>query len=87
MNDERHDEDHCVGNTVYDEFEFIRNAAPVTDNTPKEAYDDITRSLSDLHPITFQAPAEKYKLLVFIDNQCGYCSDVVKMLSSTQMQA
>ncbi|WP_239006484.1 MULTISPECIES: thioredoxin fold domain-containing protein [Enterobacteriaceae] len=51
---------------------------PVTDNTPKEAYDDITRSLSDLHPITFQAPAEKYKLLVFIDNQCGYCSDVVK---------
>lgn len=51
---------------------------PTTDNTPQEAYDDITRSLDDLHPITFQAPAEKYKLLVFIDNQCGYCSTVVK---------
>ncbi|MGN7788204.1 thioredoxin fold domain-containing protein [Enterobacter sp. 22452] len=48
------------------------------DNTPKEAYDDITHSLADLQPITFQAHAEKYKLIVFIDNQCGYCSDVVK---------
>lgn len=51
---------------------------PTTDNTPQEAYDDITRSLADLQPITFQAAAEKYKLLVFIDNQCGYCSSVVK---------
>jgi thiol:disulfide interchange protein DsbC len=49
-----------------------------TDNTPKEAYDDITHSLADLQPITFQAPTEKYKLLVFIDNQCIYCSNVVK---------
>ncbi|MDY0416396.1 thioredoxin fold domain-containing protein [Enterobacter sp. 170198] len=49
-----------------------------TDNTPLEAYNDITRSLADLQPITFQAPAEKYKLLVFIDNQCVYCSNVVK---------
>ena len=49
-----------------------------TDNTPQEAYDDITHSLADLHPITFQAPAEKHKLLVFIDNQCSYCSQVVK---------
>ncbi|EQC2548827.1 thioredoxin fold domain-containing protein [Enterobacter sichuanensis] len=48
------------------------------DNTPQEAYNDITHSLADLQPITFQAPAEKYKLLVFIDNQCIYCSNVVK---------
>ena len=41
-----------------------------TDNTPQDAFNDITRSLADLQPITFQAPAEKYKLLVFIDNQC-----------------
>lgn len=41
-------------------------------------YDDITHSLADLQPITFQAPTEKYKLLVFIDNQCIYCSNVVK---------
>lgn len=49
-----------------------------TDNTPQDAFNDITRSLADLQPITFQAPAEKYKLLVFIDNQCIYCSNVVK---------
>lgn len=54
------------------------NTFATTDNTPEEAYKDITRSLADLHPITFQAPAEKYALLVFIDNQCSYCSDVVK---------
>jgi len=53
-------------------------AFAAADNTPQEAYDDITRSLADLHPITFQAPAEKHKLLVFIDNQCSYCSQVVK---------
>lgn len=49
-----------------------------TDYTPQDAFNDITRSLADLQPITFQAPAEKYKLLVFIDNQCIYCSNVVK---------
>ncbi|MBF1982951.1 thioredoxin fold domain-containing protein [Enterobacter asburiae] len=49
-----------------------------TDTTPQDAFNDITRSLADLQPITFQAPAEKYKLLVFIDNQCIYCSNVVK---------
>lgn len=49
-----------------------------TDNTPQDAFNDITRSLTDLQPITYQAPVERYKLLVFIDNQCIYCSNVVK---------
>ena len=53
-----------------------------TDNTPQDAFNDITRSLADLQPITFQAPAEKYKLLVFIDNQCIYCASGVQPIRS-----
>ncbi|MBR7358302.1 thioredoxin fold domain-containing protein, partial [Klebsiella pneumoniae] len=32
----------------------------------------------ELEPVTFQAKAEKHKLLVFVENQCVYCSYVVK---------
>ena len=32
----------------------------------------------ELEPVTFQAKAEKHKLLVFVENQCIYCSYVVK---------
>ncbi|MCS5982027.1 thioredoxin fold domain-containing protein [Klebsiella pneumoniae subsp. pneumoniae] len=39
---------------------------------------DISRSLTELQPITFQSGVEKYKILVFVDNQCVYCSYVVK---------
>ncbi len=53
-------------------------SSPVSDTTPQMAYEDISRSLPELEPITFQAGAEKHKLLVFIDNQCFYCSYVVK---------
>lgn len=49
-----------------------------SDTTPQIAYEDISRSLPELEPITFRASAEKHKLLVFIDNQCVYCSYVVK---------
>lgn len=42
------------------------------------AYEDISRSLTGLDPVTFQAKAEKHKLLVFTENQCVYCSYVVK---------
>ncbi|MCW1875988.1 thioredoxin fold domain-containing protein [Erwinia sp. INIA-01] len=49
-----------------------------SDTTPQMAYEDISRSLPELEPITFQSNAEKHKLLVFIDNKCVYCSYVVK---------
>ncbi|MER3927931.1 thioredoxin fold domain-containing protein [Klebsiella pneumoniae] len=52
--------------------------APVLDTTPQMAYEDISRSLTELQPITFQSGVEKYKILVFVDNQCVYCSYVVK---------
>ncbi|HCA9948968.1 MAG: thioredoxin fold domain-containing protein [Klebsiella sp.] len=54
------------------------SSAPASDTTPQMAYEDISRSLPELEPITFQASAEKHKLLVFVDNQCIYCSYVVK---------
>ncbi|EEG0918921.1 thioredoxin fold domain-containing protein [Klebsiella pneumoniae] len=56
----------------------LASPIPASDTTPQMAYEDISRSLSELEPITFQASAEKHKLLVFIDNQCVYCSYVVK---------
>lgn len=46
--------------------------------TPEESVKDIATHLDALHPITWRSPAEKYHLVVFIDNQCRYCSDVVK---------
>lgn len=49
-----------------------------SDATPQMAFDDISRSWSELEPITFQASTEKHRLLVFIENQCVYCSKVVK---------
>lgn len=52
--------------------------APVLDTTPQMAYEYISRSLTELQPITFQSGVGKYKLLVFVDNQCVYCSYVVK---------
>ncbi|MCS4378944.1 hypothetical protein MU434_31525, partial [Klebsiella quasipneumoniae subsp. similipneumoniae] len=44
--------------------------APSLDTTPQMAYEDISRSLTELQPITFQSGVEKYKILVFVDNQC-----------------
>lgn len=52
------------------------SAAPTSDLTPQMAYEDISRSLAELEPVTFQAKAEKHKLLVFVENQCVYCSYV-----------
>lgn len=46
--------------------------------TPEESVKDIATHLDALHPITWRSPVEKYHLVVFIDNQCRYCSDVVK---------
>lgn len=46
--------------------------------TPEGIYEDISLSLPELEPITYQSNTEKHKLLVFIDNQCIYCSYVVK---------
>ncbi|MGF5218305.1 thioredoxin fold domain-containing protein [Klebsiella pneumoniae] len=54
------------------------SSVSASDTTPQMAYEDISRSLPELEPITFQAGAEKHRLLVFVDNQCIYCSYVVK---------
>lgn len=43
--------------------------------TPEESVKEITDHLEELKPITWVAPAEKYHLVVFIDNQCSYCSE------------
>ena len=59
-------------------FTTQASSAPDLDSTPLMAYEDIIRSLPELEPITFKSPSEKHQLLVFIDNQCVYCSYVVK---------
>ena len=50
-------------------FSVGATTAPVLDTTPQMAYEDISRSLTELQPITFQSG---------VDNQCVYCSYVVK---------
>ena len=47
-------------------FSVGATTAPVLDTTPQMAYEDISRSLTELQPITFQSGVEKYKILVFI---------------------
>ena len=46
-------------------FSVGATVAPVSDTTPQMAYEDISRSLTELQPITFQSGVEKYKILVF----------------------
>lgn len=59
-------------------FAALSAAEPAPDTTVGEAYADIIRSLPALEPITYPSAVEKYRLLVFIDDQCVYCSYVVK---------
>lgn len=46
--------------------------------TPEASVKEIADNLVELNPITWTASAEKYHMVVFIDNECSYCSDVVK---------
>lgn len=46
--------------------------------TPEESVREISDHLPSLKPITWTSAAQKHHLVVFIDNQCVYCSDVVK---------
>lgn len=51
-------------------------------STPEEDVQDVIQHLPTLKPITYQAATEKYHIAVFIDNQCGYCADVLKNVKS-----
>lgn len=46
--------------------------------TPEEDEQYIVQHLPELKPITYQAAQEKYHLVIFVENQCVYCSDVLK---------
>ncbi|WP_434670887.1 thioredoxin fold domain-containing protein (plasmid) [Klebsiella sp. B345] len=47
-------------------------------STPEEDVQTLIQQLPALKPITYQASDEKYHIVVFIENQCGYCADVLK---------
>ncbi|ADW76736.1 MULTISPECIES: thioredoxin fold domain-containing protein [Enterobacterales] len=53
-------------------------AAASDELSPEQSVQEITAKLSELSPITWPATPEKYHLVIFIDNQCSYCTDVVK---------
>lgn len=57
---------------------FSATASVSVDATPADAFKDLNRTLPELTPVTFTAANEKHKVLVFIDNQCTFCSQVVK---------
>lgn len=57
-------------------------AAVATELTPEQSVKEIVQKLDGLSPITWRAATEKHHLVVFIDNQCGYCSDVVKKVEN-----
>ncbi|ELY3469340.1 thioredoxin fold domain-containing protein [Cronobacter universalis] len=46
--------------------------------TPDESYQETIKALPALQPITFKSAHETHQVLVFIDNQCVYCTNVVK---------
>lgn len=64
-------------------FSVFSAAAPASaDESTAEAFKDLDRTLPELTPVTFTAADEKHKVLVFIDNQCTFCSQVVKNIKS-----
>lgn len=50
--------------------------------TAEEDVQDIIQHLPELKPITYQAANEKYRIVVFIENQCGYCSVLVSNIKA-----
>ncbi|ALB64892.1 disulfide bond formation protein DsbC (plasmid) [Cronobacter condimenti 1330] len=52
------------------------SATPTT--SPELSYPEMMKTISGLQPLTFKAAHEKHQVLVFIDNQCSYCTYVVK---------
>ncbi|MEZ3501426.1 thioredoxin fold domain-containing protein [Pantoea sp. KPR_PJ] len=59
-------------------FMILSPALARADLTFEQAVDEIAQHLTSLNPITWVAPGEKYHLVIFIDNQCVYCSQIVK---------
>lgn len=60
-------------------FSVSISASVVKDNlTPEQAVQDIMEHLPALKPITWTAAKETHRIVVFVDNQCSYCLDVVK---------
>lgn len=57
---------------------FSAAAAASVDVTAADAFKDINHTLPGLTPVTYPAAHEKHKVIVFIDNQCTFCSQVVK---------
>jgi thiol:disulfide interchange protein DsbC len=64
----------------------LASSVPATDATPQMAYEDISRSLPALEPITFQASAEKHKLLVLLITSVFIVVSSSKILRNTRMQ-
>ncbi|EMA8638674.1 thioredoxin fold domain-containing protein [Cronobacter malonaticus] len=59
------------------------SAAPASaDQTPDQSYQETIKALPALKPITFKAAHETHQVLVFIDNQCVYCTNVVKNINT-----
>ncbi|EOC1310018.1 thioredoxin fold domain-containing protein [Cronobacter dublinensis] len=54
------------------------SALSATGTASEAGYQEIINTVAELYPVTFKAAHETHQVLVFIDNQCGYCSDVVK---------
>lgn len=46
--------------------------------TPEEYEQDIEQHLPGLKPITYRAENEKDHIVIFVENQCYYCADVLK---------
>lgn len=68
----------CICGIAMSMTALLLPLAATAASTLQDSVDEINRSLPALHPVTWVAPAEKVKVVVFIDNQCSYCSDVVK---------
>ncbi|HEY3591345.1 MAG TPA: thioredoxin fold domain-containing protein [Buttiauxella sp.] len=68
----------CVIKTVFLLITTLILPISAGASTAEEDVQDIIQHLPALRPITYQAPHEKYHVVIFIENQCGYCADVLK---------
>ena len=57
---------------------FLPMAAGADELSPEQSVQEIMVKMTGMDPITWPATPEKYHLVVFIDNQCSYCADVIK---------
>ncbi|PVZ88910.1 thioredoxin-like domain protein [Serratia sp. S1B] len=63
---------------IFNILPFNASSKIMNNISAEKDVEDIIINLPKLEPITWRSPTEKHQIVVFIDNQCIYCTDVIK---------